>query len=153
MELDIHQEVERLSQIPMFSKVETCKLKLLAFTSKLVNYNSGEMLFFVDDAPDSVYLVLSGEVEILSDSDADSAIVRGENALIGEMAVISGQRRSASVRAKNDVTVLRIEGDVFLQLLTGSPDVALDVMRQLNHKLLEAHQANEQLHAQLNIRH
>ncbi len=131
----------------MFSKMDTSKLKLLAFTSTLIEYQSGEMLFYIDDPADSVYLVMQGNVEILLDSvDAGNAvIVRGENSLIGEMAVISKQGRSASVRAQGSATVLRIEGDVFLQLLTVNPDVALDVMRQLSDKLTEAHQANELL--------
>ncbi|MCW8884906.1 MAG: Crp/Fnr family transcriptional regulator [Motiliproteus sp.] len=149
--MDINQEVERLSQIPMFSKMETSKLKLLAFTSKLIEYQDGETLFHIDDPADSVYLVMAGYVEILVDSgsDIESTIVRGENALIGEMAVISKQGRTASVRAKGQVSVLRMEDDVFLKLLTGNPDVALDVMRQLSDKLTEAHQANELLQRQI----
>ncbi len=150
--MDINQEVDRLCQIPMFSKVETSKLKLLAFTSKLVEYQDGELLFHAGDPADSVYLVMSGEVEILveSDDDQQSMIVRGENSLIGEMAVISKQGRSAAVRARGRLLVLRIEDDVFLQLLTGNPEVALDVMRQLSDKLTEAHHANELLQQQLN---
>lgn len=152
--MDINQEVDRLSQIPMFSKVETSKLKLLAFTSQLVEYQDGEILFHADDPADSVYLVMEGEVEILADAvpdtDGDSVIVRGENSLIGEIAVISKQGRSASVRARGRLTVLRIEDDVFLQLLTGNPAVALDVMKQLSDKLTEAHHANERLLQQLN---
>ncbi|MEH6627393.1 MAG: Crp/Fnr family transcriptional regulator [Motiliproteus sp.] len=145
--MDINQEVDRLSQIPMFSKMETSKLKLLAFTSKLIEYQNGETLFHIDDPADSVYLVMRGNVEILLDSTdgASAAIVRGENSLIGEMAVISKQGRTASVRAKGAATVLRIEDDVFLQLLTVNPDVALDVMRQLSDKLTEAHKTNELL--------
>ena len=136
----------------MFSKMEASKLKLLAFTSKLVEYDDGDILFHVDDPADSVYLVMEGQVEILVDSDSEdsSSIVRGEDSLIGEMAVISNQGRSASVRAKGTVTVLRIEDDVFLQLLTGNPEVALDVMRQLSDKLTEAHHANERLQYRLN---
>ncbi|OMH39738.1 cyclic nucleotide-binding domain-containing protein [Motiliproteus sp. MSK22-1] len=150
--MDINQEVDRLSQIPMFSKMEASKLKLLAFTSKLVEYDDGDILFHADDPADSVYLVMEGQVEILVDSDngSSSSIVRGEDSLIGEMAVISSQGRSASVRAKGPLTVLRIEDDVFLQLLTGNPEVALDVMRQLSDKLTEAHHANECLQHRLN---
>ena len=152
--MDINQEVDRLSQIPMFSKMETSKLKLLAFTSKLVEYADGDILFQASDPADSVYLVMDGNVEILIDSDDgdDLSIVRGENSLIGEMAVISNQGRSAAVRAKGRVIVLRIEDDVFLKLLTGNPEVALDVMRQLSDKLTEAHHANEQLQQQLYLR-
>lgn len=149
--MDINQEVERLRKIPMFSKVETSKLKLLAFTSKLVHYQDHELLFHVNDPADSAYLVMRGEVEILAETDDGvvTAITRGENALIGEMAVISKQPRSASVRAKGPVTVLRIEDDVFLQLLTSNAEVALDVMRQLSDKLTEAHHANEALQNRL----
>lgn len=145
--MDINQEVERLRKIRMFSKVETSKLKLLAFTSQLVQYQDQELLFHVGDPADSVYLVMSGEVEILAETLAGemTSLVRGENALIGEMAVISKQGRSASVRARGRVRVLRIEDDVFLTLLTGSAEVALDVMRQLSDKLAEAHHSNEQL--------
>ncbi|WP_207062765.1 Crp/Fnr family transcriptional regulator [Motiliproteus sp. SC1-56] len=149
--MDINQEVERLREIPMLSKVETSRLKLLAFTSRLVQYEDREALFHVGDPADSVYLVMEGEVEILAETEGGetTTLVRGENALIGEMAVISKQERSASVRARGNVLVLRIEDDVFLQLLTGNAEVALDVMRQLSDKLAEAHHANEQLQNQL----
>lgn len=149
--MDLVQEVERLRKIPMLSKVETSKLKLLAFTSQLLQYRDGDALFHLKDPADSVYLVMSGEVEILTESDCGtiSSIVRGEGALIGEMAVISKTGRSATVRAKGHATVLKIEDDAFLQLLSGNAEVALDVMRQLSDKLAEAHRANEALQKQL----
>jgi CRP/FNR family cyclic AMP-dependent transcriptional regulator len=146
--LEITQEVHRLSQVPMFSKLDESKLKLLAFTSKLLEYQDNDLLFKEGDPADSVYLVLDGEVDILVGEE--SIIVRGENALIGEMAVISKQGRSASVRAKGAVVAMRIEGDVFLQLLTSNAEAALDVMKQLSDKLTEAHHANTQLQEQLN---
>lgn len=146
--MEITQEVHRLSQVPMFSKLDESKLKLLAFTSKLLEYQDNDLLFKEGDPADSVYLVLDGEVDILVGEE--SIIVRGENALIGEMAVISKQGRSASVRAKGAVVAMRIEGDVFLQLLTSNAEAALDVMKQLSDKLTEAHHANTQLQEQLN---
>ncbi|WP_210397695.1 cyclic nucleotide-binding domain-containing protein [Motiliproteus sediminis] len=151
--MDLAQEVERLRKIPMLSKVETSKLKLLAFTSQLLHYHDGEALFHLKDPADSVYLVMSGEVEILTESECGTlnSIVRGEGALIGEMAVISKTGRSATVRAKGGASVLKIEDDAFLQLLSGNPEVALDVMRQLSDKLAEAHQANEALQKQLRL--
>lgn len=152
--MDINEEVSRLSQIPMLSKVETCKLKLLAFTSKLMEYQDGEILFKEGDPADCAYLIMSGQVEIYvgNSEEAEVIVTRGENDLIGEMAIISKQTRSASVRAKGKVTVLRIDDDVFLQLLSSDSEVALDVMKQLSNKLTEAH---EQLQQALNspIRH
>jgi CRP-like cAMP-binding protein len=150
--LDINQEVEGLRKIPMFSKVETSKLKLLAFTSERIAYGDGELMFRQNDPADSVYLIIEGQAQVLVEIDAgegEEAIIRGENELIGEMAVISKKNRTASVRAHGPLTVLRIEDDIFIQLLTCNPDVALDVMRQLSDKLAEAHHVNEQLQARL----
>lgn len=149
--MEINQEVHRLSQVPMFSKVEKSKLKLLSFTSQSLEYQHGELLFQEGESADSIYLILEGEVEVLVkvENGAEDVIIRGENSLIGEMAVISKQGRSASVRAKGKVIALCIEAEVFLQLLTGNPEVALDVMKQLSDKLTEAHHMNEHLQAQL----
>lgn len=152
--MDINQEVEFLRSIPMLSKLDSSKLKLLAFTSRLVEYRDGEYLFRKNDPADCVYLIMSGNAEVVSDSassedESQVALVRTEGELIGEMAVLSRQERTASIRAKGVLSVLCLEGEMFVQLLASNPDVALDVMRQLSDKLAQAHEANTQLQQQL----
>ncbi|KEA62346.1 cAMP-binding protein [Marinobacterium lacunae] len=149
--MDINQEVERLKQIPMFSKVETSKLKLLAFTSQLLNCRKDEILIKANDPSDCVYLIMDGELEILSRTDCgrESSIIRKRGDLIGEIAVLSKTRRTASVRAVCDTTVMKIDDGAFLDLVTSNPTVALDVMRQLSDKLAEAVNSNESLRARL----
>lgn len=149
--MDINQEVERLKRIPMFSKVELSKLKLLAFTSPLLNCRKGEILIQANDPSDCVYLIMDGELEILSRTDCgrESSFVRKRGDLIGEIAVLSKTRRTASVKALCDATVMRIDDAAFLELVTANPDVALDVMRQLSDKLVEAVHSNDSLRARL----
>ena len=152
--LDINQEVEYLRSIPMLSKLDSSKLKLLAFTSRLVEYRGGEYLFRKQDPADDVYLIMQGEAEVLIDSeqgdkDAVVALVRRAGDLIGEMAVLSKQGRSASIRARDGLKVLCIEGEMFVKLLTSNSDVALDVMRQLSDKLAQAQESNNLLQHQL----
>ncbi|PPC78936.1 cyclic nucleotide-binding protein [Pokkaliibacter plantistimulans] len=151
--MDIHQEVDLLRKIPMLARLDTSKLKLLAFTSRLMHYEDGEVLFSINDPADSVYLVIEGEVEIMATTKAGdfTSVVRGVNSLVGEMAVISKSRRSATVRASGHVAALCMEGSIFLQLITSNPDVALDVLRQLSDKLVEAHHTNEALYSQLEL--
>ncbi len=124
-------------------------MKLVALTSKCLKYTDGEVLFSENEHPDFVYLVLTGKVEIFSGDG--TSIVRGENSLIGETAVFCNRPRLASVRAKGEVQVLQIEKNMFLRLVTRNPDVALDVMRQLNEKLLEVHRDNVNLRMQLGM--
>ncbi|MEH6822985.1 MAG: Crp/Fnr family transcriptional regulator [Motiliproteus sp.] len=152
--MDITQEVEFLRSIPMLSKLDSSKLKLLAFTSRLVEYRDGEYLFRKKDPADCVYLIMSGKAEVVSDpaspeDESQVTLVRTEGELIGEMAVLSRQERTASVRAKGTLSVLCMEGDMFVQLLASNSDAALDVMRQLSDKLAQAHDANTVLQRQL----
>ncbi|WP_421870052.1 cyclic nucleotide-binding domain-containing protein [Motiliproteus sp.] len=140
----------------MLSKLDDSKLKLLAFTSRLVEYRGGDYLFRKDDPADDVYLIMQGEAEVMAKPDCDGEactekviLTRTSGDLIGEMAVISKQGRSAAIRARDGLKVLRIEGDMFVKLLTSNSDVALDVMRQLSDKLAEAQETNNLLQRQL----
>lgn len=150
--MDLIQEVEQLRRIPLFARVETARLKLLAFTSRLLEFADGEAIFRAGDAADSVYLIMGGEVDILDpreDSESAPPLVRGEGALIGEIAVLSRTVRTASVRARGQVQILRIEEDAFLELLSCQSTVALDVMRQLSDKLMQAYRAQADLQRRL----
>lgn len=150
--MDVFQEAEQLRQVPMFSKLEPSKLKLLAFTSDALNFSSGEELFRVNDPSDCAYVILDGEVEILAESDKGDQIVvltRGVNELIGEMAILNNAPRSATLRAKGQVKALRISNESFVKLLTENAEVALDVMRQLSEKLAGSHEQVEELQKKL----
>ena len=69
----------------MFAKVDVSKLKLLAFTSQLLTCKPGEVLIKVNDPSDCVYLVMDGELEILSKTTCgrDQSIIRQRGDLIG----------------------------------------------------------------------
>jgi len=145
------QEAETLRKVPMFSKLDASKLKLLAFTSQHLSFDSGEELCRVGDVADCAYVILNGVVEILAQTDAGEvvALTRGENELIGEMAILMGKPRSATMRARGSVSAMRIAGEMFLRLLSENPQVSLDVMRQLSIKLAQAHQQFEQVQDKL----
>ncbi|MFC1665102.1 Crp/Fnr family transcriptional regulator [Pseudomonadota bacterium] len=141
--MDVFQEAEQLRKVPMFCKLEPSKLKLLAFTSEAISFSAGEELFHVNDPSDCAYVIMEGEVEILAETDSGEQIVvttSGANALIGEMAVLSNAPRSATLRAKGQVNVLRISNESFLRLLSENAEIALDVMRQLSEKLARSHE-------------
>ena len=49
--MDLLQEAELLRKVPMFSRLEPAKLKLLAFTSESLSFDDGEVLFSVGGLP------------------------------------------------------------------------------------------------------
>jgi CRP-like cAMP-binding protein len=136
--VDVFQEAEMLRKVPFFGGLDPAKLKLLAFTSRAVKFGPGELLMIRGDPPDSVFVIIEGEVEILGETPAGEFIVAvvGRNELQGEMGVISNTPRGASVRARTPVRALRIAGDVFLRLLTENPGCALHVMRELSARVV-----------------
>jgi len=149
--MDLRQEAEVLQQVPLFSKLEPSKLKLLAFTSQGMTFEDQEVLFCEGDPADSAYVILGGEVEILVETDDGPAAVGtlGRNELFGELAILNNSPRTATLRAKGKLEVLRISDDMFLNLVSDFPAVALEVMRQLSDKLTRTHRRMEELQRKL----
>ena len=151
MAMDLTTEAELLHKVPMFSKLDLSKLKLVAFTSELCSFERGEVLFEAGDAPDSAYVIMEGAVEILADTDAGLVVegVLGTNELFGELGVLTNSPRSATIRAQDELVALRITDEMFLKLLAENPEVALDVMRQLSDKLVRSHEQFVELQKRL----
>ena len=151
--MDLKTESDALRKVPMFAKLEPSKLRLLAFTSQLLTFEDDEILFEQGDPSDSAYVVLDGDMEVLvgSGDEIDVAGVLGINELVGEMGVLANAPRSATIRARGQVVALRIESDMFLDLIAENASVALDVMRQLSEKLARSHRQYEEL--QIETRH
>ena len=158
--MDIQQETEALGKVPLFSKLEQSKLKLLAFTSELQTYEDGEVVFNEGEAADCAFVIMDGEADIYAKTKTDDGqVVVGTlqaNQLVGELGVLTSSPRSATIRAKGRLIILRISADMFLELLAENPPVALDVMRQLSgklvlvsDKLVLAHRQNEELRDKL----
>ncbi len=149
--MDLLKEAEVLRKVPMFAKLEPSKLKLLAFTSEYQTFEDGEVLFHAGDSADCAFVIISGEVEILAKTDAGDVVVGvlRDNQIFGELALLNNAPRSATLRAKNHLCVLRITDDVFLKLVTENPEVALDLMHQLSDKLALSHQQVEALQSEL----
>ena len=149
--LNLHEQAEHLRRVPMFSRLEPSKLKLLAFTSESLTFEDGEVLFHRGDAADCAYVIMEGAVDVLSDTD-DGIVVATTlhaNELFGELGVITNEARSATLRAKGTLQALRISDEMFLKLLADNADLALDVMRQLSLKLTRSHRQYEEASREL----
>ena len=140
--MDLMTEAEMLRKVPMFSKLDLSRLKLVAFTSELCTYDGGEVLFEAGDAADSAYVIMEGEVEIVAETEVGPVVegVLGRNELFGELGVLTNSPRSATIRARDGLVALRISDDMFHRLIAENPEVALDVMRQLSDKLVRSHE-------------
>lgn len=133
----LNDEAKMLKRVPLFAGLSPAKLKLLAFTSERVIYRSGEVLFRQGDPGDAAYVILSGRAAIIADSDKGPIQVAEveDNAIVGEIAILCGAPRSATVQATTAVEALRIGKDEFLKLLTDFPEMTIEVVRVLAERL------------------
>lgn len=142
--MSLKEEVEVLRSIPLFAKLEPAKLKLLAFTSQRLTFEAGHSLFHQGDPGDAAYIVLEGEADVLIDTPQGPVRVAqiGRHAIIGEVAILCDVPRTATVTARAKLTTLRIDKDLFFRLVTEFPQMAVEIMRELAHRL---EKTNEQL--------
>jgi CRP/FNR family transcriptional regulator, cyclic AMP receptor protein len=92
-------------------------------------------------AGDDVVVVLSGRVRLVAYGAEQREVVlaiRGAGELLGDMAALGGQRRSATAIAVDDVEAGVLHGAEFRAFLRDRPDAALVLIRMLVRRLSEA---------------
>jgi CRP/FNR family transcriptional regulator, cyclic AMP receptor protein len=92
-------------------------------------------------AGDDVVIVLSGRVRLVSYGAEQREVVlaiRGAGELLGDMAALGAQRRTASAIALDDVEAGILHGEEFREFLRDRPEAALVLIRMLVRRLSEA---------------
>jgi len=150
--MSIHEEVEMLRRIPMFSKIEAAKLKLLAFTSERAIFHADEELFHQGDAADAAYIIVDGEVAVEIEAPGGGRIPLariGRNNIVGDMGIICDVPRTATVTATGPTTTLKISKELFFRMVSDFPSMAVEVMRVLAHRVEDTNEkllkSNQQL--------
>jgi zinc transporter ZupT len=100
---------------------------------------AGEILFRAGDAGDALYIVARGKIEVLTDAGPQSSAacssiaVLGEGHAFGEMSLLSGEPRTATIRAAEDTSLLRIAKQDFEQLVAADPELA-EAVQRISHQ-------------------
>ena len=131
--------VDRLGAIPPFTGLDEGVLAAVAEASRVLRIGPGDHLVETGEVADALYVVLSGHLAALAEpADPDhTALARlGPGAVIGEIAVLSGGRRSATLRALEDAEVAAIDGERFVSLLEREPSLGAQLARTASDRLL-----------------
>lgn len=101
--------------------------------------DAGEILFRTGDQGDTLYIVAHGSVEVLADSHESATIASrpiatlGEGQAFGEMALLTGDPRTATIRAATKTELLEIGKDDFEQLVK-KDQVLAKAVQHLSHE-------------------
>jgi PAS domain S-box-containing protein len=102
-------------------------------------FNTGQVIFLEGDDSQDLYILASGQVDIFK-GDKKIRELTQRGSLFGEVSFFLGGNRSASVKAKNDVTVVRIPKEDISLFLTEFPDAARALTKHLAQWLEETNQ-------------
>ena len=137
MEL-IEALIGSLSGLELFRGISREALATLAQEIEWLGLPSGCQLFAQGDQADGLYVVLTGRLGVfLTGPDGQqrlvNEVVTGD--AVGEMALLLGEPRSASVVALRDSELLRLRREAFETLLERQPQLVLQLTRQLAARL------------------
>jgi CRP-like cAMP-binding protein len=109
-----------------------------------VGYEAGETIIRQGDRADRFYVVGEGEVEVVREGDGgeERLAVLTEGHFFGEIGLLTGMPRTATVRAHTDVDVFVLEADEFLNLITRSRGAQADVDSEIAERVVELREHN-----------
>ena len=122
-----------LSRTPLFAGAPEDVLSAVGNRMQMLRLSVGDTLFNEGELADGLYLIVKGKVAIWS--GAVEIQERAEGEYIGELALLDDSPHSATVRAKNDVMLLKLHRGDFHQVLSTSPQVVSGLLRILGQKI------------------
>ena len=134
--------VDLLKGVELFSELNEEQLGMIANLVIVKNFNRDETVVLEgDDSVQALYLIATGSVQVyMTGIDGRETILsfleRGD--FFGEMSLIDGEPRSASVRTVTDAKLLVIHRESFLSLLRKTPEIAMSLMSELCKRLRKA---------------
>ncbi len=132
-----------LRQSPVFELLSGAELDVLGELSKPRGFARGETVFAEGELGASLYVLASGEVEVVSGPAGGEKVlaVLGAPAAFGEMSLIDREQRSATVRARSDCVALQLTAENFSTFRKHSRDgftlVVVNIARLLSSRLRE----------------
>jgi Cyclic nucleotide-binding domain len=127
--VDLLDKLLILSESRLFDGMSSEDLYPVGQIAEARELSPGEPLVVQGDPGDAVFIVVSGTFEVTRDGQKLREVSRG--AVVGEIALLDGAPRSASVTALTEARVLRIPRAEFEALLDESPEIARGIIRTL----------------------
>ncbi len=124
--------------LPIFCDLTPLQLKQARSILSVLQVEAGHTLMAADTLGDMVYIVAEGSVKIYAASDFDEGEMllglRGPGEVLGEMSVLDGLKRSATVITQEPTTFFCLTHTDFWEILWEMPPIPFNLMRSLTRR-------------------
>jgi CRP-like cAMP-binding protein len=131
------ERVRFLKQTAVFSTFDRAHLDDIAWVMNERTAGHGEWLCHTGDKGDELYIIHTGNVQVIRETGPEEAIVytAGPGEVLGEMSVLGHIPRTAGLRVMGPTRLFVIKGPWFIQLLRENADMSLAVIEMLVRRL------------------
>jgi CRP/FNR family cyclic AMP-dependent transcriptional regulator len=133
-------ETSMLAHVPLFGGLGPDDLAEIERQTALKRYRKHTVVIEKDDESQALYLLVSGTVKVFVSDEAGKEIVLrelGPGDHFGELALLGGSRRTASVMTLSDCEMRLLTGETFRTLLGNRPELAFQLIRDLARRVTE----------------
>lgn len=122
-----------LAPLPIFARLDPATLTAVASRCGLGDFHAGDVLMRQGETSTFAVVLLRGEVDIFVDTPAGQINVAtvGAPRLVGELGVLAELPRSATVIARGDLAILRIERDALMSVMAENPSIGVAMIGEL----------------------
>jgi uncharacterized membrane protein len=135
---DMDQDL--LANIPLFAKLKPTELAELSGLLKEQKVDNQQVVFWIGDEGADFYLVQIGRVAVCYPDDMGHEVtiaVLGPGDFFGEISLLDGGPRTATIRAEDDVRLLSLSRHDFLEFLTRNPSAGIHILTILGQRQRE----------------
>jgi CRP-like cAMP-binding protein len=137
------QSVELLARVPLFSELSREELERISRVSVARSFPAGVRVFHEGDHSDACYLVRKGDLRVTREHPDGRAIALatlGPGDIFGELAMLDGEARSASVETLTDSELLALPAADVRRLLADHPGISVKLIAALTRRLRETNE-------------
>jgi|APIni6443716594_1056825.scaffolds.fasta_scaffold73883_2 CRP/FNR family cyclic AMP-dependent transcriptional regulator len=138
---ELGEAMEFIRNVPVFADIEVAELAKIVRVGVRKKYKKGSIILLEEETGAALFVIVSGKVKIVRTDDEGREVILsilGENDFFGEMSILDGLSRSASVVAITKTELFMIHRRDFLKLMQDVPSVAISLLKEMTLRLRKA---------------
>ncbi|MEW6193736.1 MAG: Crp/Fnr family transcriptional regulator [Bacteroidota bacterium] len=132
---------EFLQYVPIFSDLDDVTIEKIEKIGTRKSYKKNDVILMEDEVGSALFVIANGKVKVARSSNDGREVILtilSESDFFGEMAILDGQTRSATVTAIEDSELFLIQRNDFITLLREHPEISLSLLQELTKRLRSA---------------
>jgi CRP-like cAMP-binding protein len=134
------EKIDFLKSVPIFSELNEDTLDKVSKLGTIQSFKKNSIILSEEDAGQALFVIVSGKVKVsrISNDEHSKEVIlsiMNPSDFFGEMALLDGFSRSATVTSIEDSQVFIIQRNDFLELLKNYPEVSISLLQELTQRL------------------